>query len=355
MVIVLVTALGAIAAALVYQAYGSYSDARRFPAPGRLVDVGGCRLHINEAGAGSPVVVLESRIAASSLSWALVQPKIAEFTRVCSYDRAGLSWSDPCTKPRSLVQLVSELESLFSKAALPGPYILVGHSFGALVLRVFAHRHPNQVAGLIFVDPVSIEYWANCGEPVKRHLAGAVKLSRRGALLARTGAVRAALAALASGGKRLPKWIAHVTAGRGRDVISRLVGEVQKLPPEMWPVVRAHWSRPKSFAAMAAYLELLPASACMALSMAIPEEIPFIVLSASNASAAEIEERDSWIRQSQCGRHMRLENTGHWLQLERPNAVIAAIRELVETHKKKSTGALRVSAGALPQRDDERR
>ncbi len=169
---------------------------------------------------------------------------------------------------------------------------------------------------------------------MKRRLAVAVKLSRRGALLARMGVVRAALAAVASGGNKLPKWIARVTAGQGRDVISRLVGEVQKLPPEMWPAVRAHWSRPKSFTALAAYLESLPTSAKVALSMAIPAEIPFIILSASNATAADIEERESWVRQSRCARHMRLENTGHWLQLERPDAVIAAIRELVDRHKK---------------------
>jgi len=144
------------------------------------------------------------------------------------------------------------------------------------------------------------------------------------------------LAALAAGGQKLPKGIARFTAGQGTDVVSRLVGEVQKLPPEMWPVVRAHWSRPKSFVALAAYLESLPASARTGLSMPISAEMPFIVLSASNASAAEIEERESWVRQSRYGRHIRIDETGHWLQLERPDAVFDAIRELVESYKKRA-------------------
>src|SRR5947207_2092202 len=98
----LILLLGLIGAAMIYQTLGSYHDARRFPAPGRMIDIGPCRLHLKDVGAGSPTVVLESGIAASSLSWALVQPGVAEFTRVCSYDRAGLSWSDNCPAPRTL-------------------------------------------------------------------------------------------------------------------------------------------------------------------------------------------------------------------------------------------------------------
>jgi pimeloyl-ACP methyl ester carboxylesterase len=243
--VILLVLLGSlIAAGLIYQALGAYSDARRFPAPGRLFDVGACRLHINEQGSGSPAVVLESGIAASSLSWALVQPAVAEFARVCSYDRAGLSWSDRCKTPRTLHKIILELESLLSQAGVSGPYVLVGHSFGGIVIRAFAHLHPDQIAGLIFVDPVPVEYWANCRADDLRRLRIAARLSRRGALLARLGVVRAALVVLASGRKRLPQFIAQLSAGQGREVIARLVGEVQKLPQELWPLIRSHWSCP---------------------------------------------------------------------------------------------------------------
>ncbi|MGI9072877.1 MAG: alpha/beta fold hydrolase [Bryobacteraceae bacterium] len=325
----LVVVLGLIAAATIYQTLGSHYDARRFPVPGRLIDIGPCRLHLNEQGVGSPVVVLESGIAASSLSWALVQPKVAEFTRVCSYDRAGLSWSDNCATPRTLHQIVSELTSLLAHAGLSGPYVLVGHSFGGAVIRALANLQPANVVGLIFVDPISLEYWANCTPSEERRLRLAAKLSRRGALLARVGVVRVALNALASGNKRFPKLIARISAGQGTDVILRLMGEIQRLPQELWPTLRAHWSRPKCFRAMAEYLESLPQSARTASLMPIAPEIPFIVLSASSANDAELQERDSWVQQSRCGRHIRIEESGHWLQLERPDVVVAAIREMI--------------------------
>jgi pimeloyl-ACP methyl ester carboxylesterase len=108
------------------------------------------------------------------------------------------------------------------------------------------------------------------------------------------------------------------------------VGEVQKLPPSVWPLVRAHWSRPGCFRAMAAYLESLPANAQAALRMSIPSQIPFIVLSASNATQQELQERDSWVRDHQRGQHIRIENSGHWLQLEKPEIVIAAVRQLFD-------------------------
>jgi pimeloyl-ACP methyl ester carboxylesterase len=157
----------------------------------------------------------------------------------------------------------------------------------------------------------------------------AAKLSRRGALLARIGVVRIALTALASGDRIFPKLIARISAGRGTDVILRLIGEIQKLPQQLWPTLRAHWSRPKCFRAMAAYLEALPENARTAILMPIPSTIPFIVLSASSANEAELKERNSWIQQSPSGRHIRIEESGHWLQLERPDVVIAAIQELV--------------------------
>ncbi len=123
--------------------------------------------------------------------------------------------------------------------------------------------------------------------PAHARLLGlGVKLSRRGAVLARLGVVRAALAVLMAGGRRVPQWIAKVSSGHGESVITRLVGEVRKMPPETWPMVRAHWCLPKSFRGMADYLESLPASAEEAAALGEPETIPVTVLSASNATPA---------------------------------------------------------------------
>jgi len=129
-------------------------ESHRYPPPGKLVDVGGLRLHINRTGVGSPAVILEAGPNDSSLIWQLVQPKISKFARVCSYDRAGFGWSDAPNEPRSSSNIADELERLLTRAAVSGPYVLVGHDFGTLDLRVFTARHPQEVAGMVFVDSV---------------------------------------------------------------------------------------------------------------------------------------------------------------------------------------------------------
>ncbi|HWR73601.1 MAG TPA: alpha/beta fold hydrolase, partial [Nitrospirota bacterium] len=122
------------------------------PPPGRIVDVGGYRLHLNCTGEGSPTVILESGMNEFSLSWALVQPGVAKFTRVCSYDRAGLGWSDPGRAPRTSETIVRELHALLRAAGITGPLVLAGHSFGGMNARLYARRYPNEVAGMVLVD-----------------------------------------------------------------------------------------------------------------------------------------------------------------------------------------------------------
>ena len=335
MIIVYILA-AVLGSALAYQALGSYLDARRLPPLGRLVATGAGGLHLYELGAGGPAVVLESGIAATCISWALVQPEVAKFTRVASYDRAGLGWSGQCTTPRTVEQMVSELAALLSKAQLPPPYVLIGHSFGGLLIRAYAHLHPDQVAGLVFVDPVSLGHWAECDPNELRRLEAGARLSRRGALLARFGIVRAALAFLAAGGRRLPGLVARASARHATDFISNIVGQVQELPPAYWPMIRAHWSNPKCFRSMAAYLQCLPTSAQAALEMPLPPAIPFIILSAGSATQAELQERDAWVAQNERGRHATVEGTGHWLQFERPDTVVDAVRELVDLARNRS-------------------
>ena len=124
-------------AGVAYQQIGLARDARRYPAPGRLIDIGGRSLHVDMRGEGSPAVVFEAGIAATSLSWSLVQPKIAEITKTISYDRAGLGWSDPPQGTRSLAEVVHDFELLLDRAAIKGPIILVAHSYGGLLARAY--------------------------------------------------------------------------------------------------------------------------------------------------------------------------------------------------------------------------
>jgi pimeloyl-ACP methyl ester carboxylesterase len=135
-----------------YEAVAAAGDARRYPAPGQLVDVGGYRLHLHCVGAGSPTVVLDAGLSGSSLDWNLVQPELGRTTRVCAYDRAGMGWSDPGPQPRTPSQIAGELHTLLTNAGVAGPYVLVGHSLAGKNVRLFAQQHPGEVAGMVLVD-----------------------------------------------------------------------------------------------------------------------------------------------------------------------------------------------------------
>jgi pimeloyl-ACP methyl ester carboxylesterase len=152
---VLLLALCAVVSAQFAAAQGAGSSAAVPPTPGELVDVGGRRLRINCSGvsvAGVPTVVLESGFGNSSSVWGRVQPEVAKFARVCSYDRAGLGGSEPVQTQRTVVALTEDLHALLSKAKVPGPYVLVGHSLGGILARLYASYYPAEVAGMVLVD-----------------------------------------------------------------------------------------------------------------------------------------------------------------------------------------------------------
>ena len=123
--------------------------------PARLVDIGGRRLNVICTGTGSPTVILEAGLIADSAAWRLVQPAISRTTKVCSYDRAGLGFSDPAGPPRDAAAIVRDLHALLERAAIAPPYVLVGWSSGGLYTRLYQYRYPRDVVGLVEVDPDS--------------------------------------------------------------------------------------------------------------------------------------------------------------------------------------------------------
>jgi pimeloyl-ACP methyl ester carboxylesterase len=313
-----------------YQAAGSARDQRKFPPPGRLVDIGGGRLHLMDAGQGSPTVIFESGIAASSLNWTAIQAEVARFTRACTYDRAWLGWSDPASTRRVTSVLTDELHSLLTEAHIPAPYVLVGHSFGGLLVQAYVVAHPDQVAGLVLIDPLPASEWVHASGERLRILRWGIRLSRRGALLARLGVVRFSLALLSGGGRRIPKLVARLSSGRAESTLSRLVGEVQKMPPEVWPMVQAHWCQPQAFLGMAEYFEALPESAQQAGALGNLPQIPVTILSAGNSTPAQRAERDAMASRSPRGKHVVVPDSRHWIHLDKPKVVLEAIREMVE-------------------------
>jgi pimeloyl-ACP methyl ester carboxylesterase len=228
---------------------------------------------------------------------------------------------------------VEELRRLLDRAGIAAPRVLTGHSYGGLVVTAFAARYPAEVGGVVLVDPVATAEWSDPSPSARRMLRLGIRFSRRGALLARLGVPRFAFSLLSGGARVLPKWIARVTSGPGAGLIDRLVGQIQELPRELWPMIQSHWCDPKSFEGMARYLEALPETAAV-VSREGPHDtplgdMPLIVLSSANASAAERAEHEMLARRSSRGRFEIVPGSGHWIQLDRPEAVIRAIGEIV--------------------------
>jgi len=148
----LALALFLAAAGFLYENISEARDRRFNQMPGKLIDVGGRKMHIHCTGEGSPVVVLDSGLGDTFVSWRKVQPEIAKFARVCSYDRAGLGYSEPSPEPRTSKVIARELRALLHAAAIPPPYVLVGHSMGGYNVRLFAGLYRDEVAGMVLVD-----------------------------------------------------------------------------------------------------------------------------------------------------------------------------------------------------------
>jgi pimeloyl-ACP methyl ester carboxylesterase len=142
----------AIIVAVAYQWLASMMDARAYPPPGELVDVGGHRLHIVCMGEGSPTVILDALGDGTSAQWGWVQPAVAATTRVCAYDRAGRGWSEAGPEPRDGHTIAQELHTLLTNAEIEGAKVLVGHSFGGMIARIYADLYPEDVAGMVLVD-----------------------------------------------------------------------------------------------------------------------------------------------------------------------------------------------------------
>ena len=169
--ILVVILLGLVVLGLVYETLSAHVDPRQHPPPGQLVDVDGVLLHMNCEGSGSPVVVLESGLGDSSLVWSHVQARLFLSHRVCSYDRAGIAWSEAGAPEWDAQIAVNQLRSLLLNAGEPPPYVLVGHSAGANYVRLFALTYPEDTKALVLVEPPILA-------DVPRIMVGALKIIR---------------------------------------------------------------------------------------------------------------------------------------------------------------------------------
>ncbi len=317
-------------AGIAYQCFGAARDLRRHPPPGRLIDIGGRRLHLLDQGTNPPTVVFESGLPGSVLSWFLVQGELSRLVRTVAYDRAGLGWSDPGAEPRSAEKIAEELRSLLQRADVAPPYILVGHSFGGLTTRLYAARYPDEVAALVLLDPVGAGEWVPLGERERRRLAAGAKLCRRTALLARFGVARLIGLLIRVGALRMARTgVLLITGGAMADAGSR-IAPLEKLPPEQRSMVHTFWMGAKFYEAMAGQIEALPESAAqVARADERLDPKPIVVISVGNTPTPRLAEQLSVVRQSSRGRHLVARACGHWIQLDDPELVTGAILEVI--------------------------
>ena len=173
----------------IYQTIATARAERAHPPPGKMIDVGDHRMHIDCVGQGSPTVVLDTALGAMSASWVRVQQEVSGTTRVCAYDRAGMGWSQSGPEPRDAKQVAGELHALLEGAGIDGPYVLVGHSFGGLYMQTYAARYPEEVAGVALIESSHPEQFSRL--PEARNSYEQIKLLYTVAsLLAPIGVVR---------------------------------------------------------------------------------------------------------------------------------------------------------------------
>ena len=144
-----------------YETLREAADAKAYPMPGQLIDVGGHSLHLSCTGSGAPTVVLEPGAGGMSSILGWIAPAVARDTRVCVYDRAGRGWSEPADTAQDGAQIATDLHTLLQRGHVPGPYVLAGHSFGGLYVLTFAARYPDEVAGMVLVDSTAPASAAN--------------------------------------------------------------------------------------------------------------------------------------------------------------------------------------------------
>jgi pimeloyl-ACP methyl ester carboxylesterase len=277
-----------------YQWIATRNDLAANPAPGRLVDVGGYQLHIWCTGSGEPTVILESGLGGSSAAWGFVQPEIAKFTRVCSYDRAGLGYSDRGPAPRTARRMAHELGELLGQTKIDGPVVLVGASFGGLVVRVFAAEHAERVAGLVLVDA--------------SHEDQEVRVPRIAPfvpLLSSTGVFR----------------LLDVSFGAAPEI----------LPPTTRRFARATSFRAMAYQTTADELIHLRESAAEVRATRRQLDVPVVVVTAGlGADAAWADLQRDQVTLSDQGCQIIAENSSHIIAVGQPDAIVQPVRAIID-------------------------
>jgi pimeloyl-ACP methyl ester carboxylesterase len=316
-----------VAAGFLYQWLGAHIDRKRYAGTGRWVDIGGGQsLYLLEKGSGDATVLFEAGIAATNLNWFHIQETVSRFAATASYDRGGLGWSSPCRTARTPTNIAAELHEMLQGAGLKPPYILVGHSFGGLVMRRFALLYPDEVTSIILVDPMRCEEWPPLDPTRQAELDRGIKLSSFAIPIARLGLARLAVTSLLCRSGRIAERLAGAAGDGGKHVLGRIKGEVGKMPQEVWPIVAAHWSRPGYYAGMRSHVAAVPDTVREMQDAEPIRGIPVLLLTPGKSSPLS---EDCLQRIGDTVKQVIASASAHWIHLDQPELVVESIREMV--------------------------
>ncbi len=310
-----------------YQWIGSRSDRRRFARAGRWVKIGnGRRLYLLEKGSGEATVLFEAGIAATNLNWFHVQEKVSRFASTASYDRCGLGWSSPCGTARTPGNIAGELHEMLKCAEIKPPYILVGHSFGGLVMRKYALLYPQEVSSVILVDPMRCDEWPPLNPTKQAELDRGKRLTGCAVQIARFGLARLAIMSLLRRSGLVAERLASTAGKGGKHVLSRVRGEVSKMPQEVWPIVAAHWSRPGYYTGMRKHLIAVPETVREMQNAPPIDGIPVLLLTPGKSSPLSDE---CLQRIGNNVQQVIATESAHWIHLDEPQLLIDSIEKMV--------------------------
>jgi pimeloyl-ACP methyl ester carboxylesterase len=289
--LIVVTALTGAA----YQSVATRRDLAVTPPPGQFVDVGGYKLHLWCTGNGAPAVILDTGLGGSSAGWYFVQPDVARFTRVCSYDRAGMGYSDPGPSPRTARRIASELAKLLDRSGIGGPVVLVGASIAGFNVRVFASDHPALAAGLVLVDA---SHEADAHE--------VPRMARFVPLLSTVGVFR----------------LFGVSFGQ----------RVESLPPSVRRYAQATSFRAAGYQAAADEINHIRETVSEVRSSRRKLTIPVVVVTGARGADENWRQlQEDLTSLSERGCLMIARQSGHVVSVDQPEVVVDAIRRVVET------------------------
>jgi pimeloyl-ACP methyl ester carboxylesterase len=299
----LASLLGLMLIGYIYETAAEAADAKAYPPPGQLVDVGGYRLHINCTGTGSPTVVIDAGLGDWSTGWGFVQPEVAKTTRVCTYDRAGWAWSEAGPLPRAAARFAKELHTLLKNANIPGPYVMVGHSLGGLTVRVFVHDYSSEVVGVVLIDSMTPQQFAQSPADLQPQLDSQSRPFNLLIALGRLGIVR---------------------------LLAKPLGILPSAPPNA-EAYYAFGVRPQNIQALIDESQGMPASGVQASAVKSFGDLPLIVLTAS------LNDKPGWpawqkdlLKLSSNSQQLFAENSGHNIEFDEPEAAVKAILQMVE-------------------------